>query len=189
MSKLSESVIPLIHAGVVPDFLIRYGIRVQLRNHLQQLKASDVETELSNKLAIVKQLTDMPIAVATDEANDQHYEVPAAFYDLCLGPCKKYSSGLWPTSKTTFVESELHMLELYCKRAGVTDGMKIVDLGCGWGSLTLYLMEHFPCEVTSISNSHSDSGYRLPPARTQRSQSKETPLALSLLSDHNDNVI
>ena len=86
MSKLSESVIPLIHAGIVPDFLIRYGIRVQLRNHLQQLKVSDVEAELSNKLAIVKQLTDMPIAVATDEANDQHYEVPAAFYDLCWGP-------------------------------------------------------------------------------------------------------
>ena len=73
---------------------------------------------------------------------------------------KKYSSGLWPTSKTTFVESELHMLKLYCKRAGVTDGMKIVDLGCGWGSLTLYLMEHFPsCKVTSISNSHSQREY------------------------------
>jgi cyclopropane-fatty-acyl-phospholipid synthase len=71
----------------------------------------------------------MPIAIETEAANAQHYEVPAKFYDLCLGPCKKYSSGLWPTPQTTFEESEVHMLDLYCERAGVKDGMHIVDLG------------------------------------------------------------
>ena len=84
----------------------------------------------------------MPIAIATAEANEQHYEVPAKFYDLCLGPRKKYSSGLWPNPNTTFEESEVAMLEKYCENAGVEDGMSIVDLGCGWGSLTLHLAEN-----------------------------------------------
>jgi Mycolic acid cyclopropane synthetase len=159
-SKFSDHFLPLIHAGLVPDVLIRYGIRLRLRNHLLLLKSDTCEEELEQKQAIVQELTRMPIAIATDLANEQHYEVPAAFYDLCLGPCKKYSSGLWPTPRTTFEESELAMLACYCHRAGVQDGMRIVDLGCGWGSLTLYLLETFPnCHVTSISNSHSQREY------------------------------
>ena len=86
----------------------------------------------------------------------------ARFYDLCLGPRKKYSSGLWPKPNTTFEESEVAMLELYCQRAGVQDGMKIVDLGCGWGSLTLHLAERYPaCQITGISNSASQREYIL----------------------------
>jgi cyclopropane-fatty-acyl-phospholipid synthase len=84
---------------------------------------------MEQKMAIVKQLKTMPIAIATAEANEQHYEVPAKFYDLCLGPRKKYSSGLWPSKATTFEESEVAMLEKYCDLAGVKDGMSIVDLG------------------------------------------------------------
>jgi tRNA/tmRNA/rRNA uracil-C5-methylase (TrmA/RlmC/RlmD family) len=160
LSQASEKAIPLIHAGIIPDFLIRFGIRVQLRDHLNILNHVEAETELSTKMAIVKQLHTMPIALATDEANQQHYEVPARFYDLCLGPRKKYSSGLWPTATTTFEESEVLMLELYCERAGIVDGMKIVDLGCGWGSLTLHLAERFPnCKITGISNSNSQREY------------------------------
>lgn len=76
------------------------------------------------------------------------------------GPCKKYSSCYFPSPTTTFVESELAMLDLYCQRAGVQDGMKIVDLGCGWGSLSLYLLEHYPnCKITAISNSQSQRQY------------------------------
>ena len=93
---------------------------------------------------------------------DQHYEVPAKFYDICLGPRKKYSSGLWPSPDTTFEESEVAMLEKYCDIAGVQDGMQIVDLGCGWGSLTLHLAERYPnCKITSISNSSSQREYIL----------------------------
>jgi Mycolic acid cyclopropane synthetase len=158
----SDGLIPLIYAGWIPDCLIRWGIRLRLRNHLQELAGINAVTELETKMGIIQQLTDMPIAVATDSANAQHYEVPSAFYDLCLGPCKKYSSGLWPCDTTTFAESEIHMLNLYCERAGVVDGMKIVDLGCGWGSLTLYLAERFPnCRITGISNSHSQREYIL----------------------------
>jgi cyclopropane-fatty-acyl-phospholipid synthase len=160
LSQTAEHLIPLVYMGMVPDFLVRFGIRIQLRDRLATLRRDHVETELSDKLAIVKELHDMPIAIHTADANDQHYEVPSAFYDLCLGPRKKYSSGLWPTPTTTFEESEVHMLDLYCERAGVVDGMAIVDLGCGWGSLTLHLAEKYPnCKITSISNSHSQKEY------------------------------
>ena len=135
LSKTSEALIPLVYAGLVPDLLIRLGIRIQLYNHLAVLQSDSAEHELSQKLKIVHELHTLPIAIETDAANAQHYEVPAKFYDLCLGPCKKYSSGLWPSPKTTFEESEILMLDLYCERAGVQDGMNVVDLGTQSGSL------------------------------------------------------
>ena len=166
LSNAAESFIPLIHLGLVPDFIIRFGIRVQLRDHLAQLSSVHAEAELEKKISIVRQLHTMPIAIETTAANEQHYEVPTKFYDLCLGPRKKYSSGLWPTRNTTFRESEIFMLDLYCERAQLVDGMKIVDLGCGWGSLTLHLAERYPnCTITGISNSHSQREYILQTAR------------------------
>jgi Mycolic acid cyclopropane synthetase len=172
-SKLTESFIPLIQYGFIPDFLIRYGIRLQLSNHLQQLRHPDTETtdvpivelKMQKKMEIVQALSNMPIAIATEKANDQHYEVPAAFYDFCLGPYKKYSSGYWEHAKSTFEESETAMLELYCVRAGIaaldpTQPYSVVDLGCGWGSLTLYIASHYPhVHITGISNSHSQRQY------------------------------
>ena len=141
-SKLTDLAMPIVYMGLVPDFLLRLGIRYRLSHLLIDLRATDVEDEIETKMKTIEGLKTNPtIAIATDEANEQHYEVPAKFYDLCLGPRKKYSSGLWPDRKTTFEESEEIMLDLYCKRAGVQDGMKIVDLGCGWGSLTLWLCE------------------------------------------------
>jgi cyclopropane-fatty-acyl-phospholipid synthase len=117
-------------------------------------------------MAIIEELKTMPTAIATDEANDQHYEVPAAFYDLSLGPKKKYSSGLWPNKNTTFEESEVAMLDLYCERAQLEDGMSIVDLGCGWGSLSLHLLEKYPnAKITGISNSNSQREYILKTAK------------------------
>jgi hypothetical protein len=120
------------------------------RDHLNILASDGAEQELDQKLAIVHKLKTMPIAIATDDANEQHYEVPAKFYDLCLGPRKKYSSGLWPSPSTTFEESEIAMLEKYCVHAGIKDGMNIVDLGCGWGSLTLHLAENVSSGVKYI---------------------------------------
>ena len=98
-------------------------------DHLNILASEGATEELEQKLQIVEKLKTMPIAIATDEANQQHYEVPAKFYDLCLGPRKKYSSGFWPNPRTTFEESEVAMLDKYCALAGIEDGMKIVDLG------------------------------------------------------------
>ena len=121
-------------------------------DHLNILASETAELELDKKLAIINKLKTMPIAIATDDANDQHYEVPAKFYDLCLGPRKKYSSGLWPNKDTTFEESEVAMLSKYCEHASIEDGMSIVDLGCGWGSLTLHLAENVSqqCCTTAI---------------------------------------
>mmetsp|Transcript_59537 Transcript_59537/g.66642 ORF Transcript_59537/g.66642 Transcript_59537/m.66642 type:complete len:409 (+) Transcript_59537:45-1271(+) len=168
LSDLVESSIPLIHKGLVPDCIIRWGIRLQLRDHLNILRAEGATEELEQKLQIVQKLKTMPIAIATDEANDQHYEVPAKFYDLCLGPRKKYSSGLWPNRNTTFEESEVAMLNKYCELAGVVDGMNIVDLGCGWGSLTLHIAEKYPnAKITGISNSSSQREYILSTAKSR----------------------
>lgn len=162
LSKLAERCIPLIQIGLVPDFVIRFGIRLQTRDRLAQLASVNAETELQQKMDIVQQLRTMPIAIETGAANKQHYEVPARFYDLCLGPRKKYSSGLWPSPQTTFEESEVLMMDLYCERAQIKDGMKLCDLGCGWGSLTLHLAERFPnAKITGISNSHSQRDYIL----------------------------
>jgi 2-polyprenyl-3-methyl-5-hydroxy-6-metoxy-1,4-benzoquinol methylase len=201
-SKLTEYFIPMIQYGIVPDFLIRYGIRVQLSNHLQQLRhpvrsnviatststssrndTSEnipiVEALLQTKMDMVQTLSTMPIAIDTDKANKQHYEVPAAFYNYCLGPCKKYSSGYWPAavnkkSSCSFPESEVYMLELYCQRAGIADSdpaipLHIVDLGCGWGSLSLYVASKYPHTViTGISNSHSQREYIMSQAKERK---------------------
>ncbi|KAG7366484.1 cyclopropane-fatty-acyl-phospholipid synthase [Nitzschia inconspicua] len=169
MSGLTESFIPLVQLGLFPDFIIRWGIRLQLRDHLNILRAESVEQEMKDKMKIIDKLKNSPIAIKTDEANDQHYEVPAKFYDLCLGPRKKYSSGLWPKPSTTFEESEVEMLNKYCELAGVKDGMNIVDLGCGWGSLTLHLAENYPnAKITGISNSNSQREYILSTAAARK---------------------
>jgi len=166
MSKVTDILMPLVYAGLVPDSLIRYGIRVRCYDHLALLRAECAESDLASKMDIIQELKTSPVAIETEAANEQHYEVPAKFYDLCLGPRKKYSSGLWPTPHTTFEESEVAMLNLYCQRAGVQDGMKVVDLGCGWGSLTLHLAENYPnCKITGISNSHSQREYILRTAK------------------------
>lgn len=169
VSQASEAIgLPLVMMGLVPDCLIRYGIRLQLRDRLASLQQETVEDELAAKAQIVQELHKLPIAIETQAANDQHYEVPARFYDLCLGPNKKYSSGLWLTPTTTFEESEVAMLDLYCERAKVQDGMKIVDLGCGWGSLTLHLAKKYPnAKITSISNSASQKEYILQTAKNR----------------------
>ena len=106
------------------------------------------------KMAFVQELRSMPIAVLQEKANDQHYELPHEFFRLVLGPCLKYSSGYWPRAGMSLAESEVAMLELYCERSGFRDGMKLVDLGCGWGSVSLFFAERFPgSQVLSISNS------------------------------------
>jgi len=166
ISKGTDLAIPFVYTGLCPDFLIRFGIRLRCRDHLALLKQEGAEADHATKMKIIQGLKEMPTAIATQEANEQHYEVPAAFYDLSLGPRKKYSSGLWPSKNTTFEDSEIAMLELYCERAQLQDGMSIVDLGCGWGSLSLFLLEKYPnAKITGISNSHSQGEYILKTAR------------------------
>eukprot|EP01041_Mallomonas_annulata_P010599 gene10599-22133_t len=153
-------VLPVVERNLVPDPVVRYGVRVQLAGQLDALKTLSLEQQVKKEIDFVKELKGMGIAIAQDDANKQHYEVPDEFYQLCLGPCMKYSSCYFPTPTTTLEEAEVIMLDMYCERAGLQDGMNIVDLGCGWGSVTLYIAQKYPnSKITSISNSNSQREY------------------------------
>lgn len=150
----------LLEADKVPDFLIRYGIRCQLAQKLRIESRAGVESQQSYLSDLLNRLKTGDIAINTCDANEQHYEVPTEFYQLVLGKRLKYSSGYWPAESTTFDESEEAMLRLYCERAGIEDGQSLMDLGCGWGSLSLYLAEKYPnSEILALSNSATQRAY------------------------------
>jgi cyclopropane-fatty-acyl-phospholipid synthase len=108
------------------------------------------------KQVFARQLADGPIAVQTAAANEQHYEVPAKFFEAVLGPRLKYSSCYYPNSQTTLAEAEEAMLAITCERADLVDGHDVLELGCGWGSLTLWMAERYPnSHITTVSNSAS----------------------------------
>lgn len=146
------NLIEFAETGLVHDVLVRIGIRRRLGSRLRTTPVSaDSDVTLS---AFVKQLRNSPLAVATAAANQQHYEVPIEFFENVLGPQLKYSSGFFASPQTSLAEAENEMLRQTCVRAEIEDGMCVLDLGCGWGSLTLWIAEHFPtCEITAVSNS------------------------------------
>jgi len=157
--------IDLVERGLVPDALTRWGIRRLLEERLRDERARHADREARLR-AFVQQLAAEPIAVATDAANEQHYEVPATLYERALGPHLKYSGCYWPEGVQTLAEAEAAMLELTCERAGLTDGQEVLELGCGWGSLSLWMAEHFPASrVLSVSNSASQRAFILGRAR------------------------
>ena len=146
----------LLTKDLVPTPLLRIGIRQRLASTLAEHRKPNVEAQQAALLHYVADLKQMPVAIATVEANEQHYEVPTRFYQLVLGKHLKYSSGYWPSEATTFDESEATMLRMTCERAELKDGMKILELGCGWGSLSLWMAEHYPnAQITSVSNSRT----------------------------------
>jgi cyclopropane-fatty-acyl-phospholipid synthase len=108
----------------------------------------------------VEELRHSPIAIAAESANEQHYEVPTEFFKLVLGPHLKYSSCYWPAPETALVQAEEDMLDLFCRHAGIEDGMDILELGCGWGSLCLWIAHRYPqCRIYAISNSQTQREY------------------------------
>ena len=146
----------LLTRDVFPDPVLRLGIRRLLRQRLRDEDAGDVEARRARLLRMVAELREAPIAVETAAANEQHYEVPTRFYQLCLGPHLKYSSGHYTTFTETLAQGEEAMLDLTCRRAGIADGQDILELGCGWGSLTLWMASRFPnARVTAVSNSRT----------------------------------
>ena len=146
----------LLATGLLPDSIIRSGIRRRLAGVLKQ-HVRDTEDE--QQLAILDHaagLRKMPVAINTRDANEQHYELPADFFLRCLGPRLKYSSCLYRTGNESLAEAEALMLALSCERAELADGQRILELGCGWGSLSLWMAEHYPnSEITAVSNSAS----------------------------------
>jgi cyclopropane-fatty-acyl-phospholipid synthase len=140
--------------------LIRSGIRRLLAERLRQVDREDVAEQQEEQQHFVGQLRLSPIAIQTDAANAQHYEVPTTFFEKVLGPRLKYSCGHYATPSTSLADAEEQMLELFCRRAGIEDGMQVLELGCGWGSLCLWIAEKFPrCRVLAVSNSRSQREY------------------------------
>ncbi len=144
----------LVESGRVPDTLIRAGIRRRLARQLSELYLDDVEARDRAEHALLADWWTGPIALVPELANEQHYEVPPAFFQAVLGPNLKYSCGLHPEPDTGLEESERRMLALTEKRAGIEDGMRVLDLGCGWGSFSLWTARRYPnARVLAVSNS------------------------------------
>ncbi|MBD3169794.1 MAG: methyltransferase domain-containing protein [candidate division Zixibacteria bacterium] len=146
----------LAENGYIPDSINRIAIRRLLARRLSR-ESSASKTDRENRMAtMVEEIKKSPIALVPDKANEQHYEVPAPFFELVLGKHLKYSAGYWPEGINNLDDSEAAMLELTCQRAGLKDGQEILELGCGWGSLTLWMAEHYPgSSITAVSNSNS----------------------------------
>lgn len=151
---------PLLDRGILPDPLIRLQIRQRLRARIRHETRGTIQERHTRFRALLEDLRQSPIAIETDAANIQHYEVPARFFELVLGPRLKYSGCLWEPGTRTLREAEDAMLALTCERAEIRDGMEILDLGCGWGSLSGYIKERFPnCRITGVSNSALQRGF------------------------------
>lgn len=151
---------PLLEKDLLPDALLRTGIRRLLKQRLQQEKKADVELQQAHLMQLIGELKNSPIAINTQEANEQHYEVPTEFYQYCLGKHLKYSSGFWKDGVNDIDTSERDMLELTCQRAELKDGQDVLELGCGWGSLSLFMAAKFPgSKFTVVSNSRTQKIY------------------------------
>jgi cyclopropane-fatty-acyl-phospholipid synthase len=141
--------------GLLPDRLIRVGMRQLMRRRLLDEASEDGELRSQRFNRFLAELRASPIAIETGAANEQHYEVPAEFFHRHLGPRLKYSCALYPTGSEPLAQAEELMFRLYAERAGLVDGQRMLDLGCGWGSLSLWLAEHYPnSTVVGLSNSH-----------------------------------
>jgi len=150
----------LLENDVLPDSVIRAGIRRLLRERLREEDSGNPERQRARRLRFVEELRASPVAVETKAANEQHYEVPAAFFVKCLGPRRKYSSAYWPEGVQNLADAEEAMLDLTCRRARLEDGQTVLELGCGWGSLSLYMARRFPnSQIAAVSNSHSQKQF------------------------------
>lgn len=158
LQKLLSPYLPnldtILDTGYLPHFVIRRGIRYQLAQRISMIKATSVASSVETKMAYIRALRERPMAIETEKANEQHYEVGTGILAGMLGPRMKYSCCLYPKGGETLGQAEVEMLKLYVERADLHDGQKILDLGCGWGSLSLFMAELFPnSEIVAFSNS------------------------------------
>jgi len=150
----------LVETNRVPDWLIRAGLRFSLSRTLRRRYRASLEMRTGQKRALIEKLRQSPIAIHTDDPNRQHYEVPSTFFQRVLGPWLKYSCCYWPEGTGTLVGAEEAMLRLTCQRARLEDGMGVLDLGCGWGSLSLWIATHYPrSQVLAVSNSRTQRAF------------------------------
>ena len=149
----------IVDSGLVPEPLLRAGIRAVCALRLRQERGS-VEEEQARLQALIEELRRGELAIETAAANAQHYEVPPAFFERVLGPHLKYSSCYWPRGVERLGDAEAAMLELTAERAGLADGQDVLDLGCGWGALSLWAARRFPASrITAVSNSRTQRAF------------------------------
>ncbi len=150
----------LLERDLLPDSVIRYGIRRLLAQRLREEDKGDPEAQQAHLMRLVETLRRSPVAIATREANEQHYELPCDFFVHVLGRNLKYSSCYFDPGVTSLDAAEDRMLALTCERARLHDGDRILELGCGWGSLTLWMARHYPnARITAVSNSRTQKQF------------------------------
>ena len=159
MSLLSLS-LDAVERGLIPDALTRSAIR---RLCEQRLRDSDRGNDIANERSLQSFVASMisgPVAPVPDKANEQHYELPPEFFAAVLGPRRKYSSCFFPETSSSLAEAEEAALAITCERAQLADGQDILELGCGWGSLSLWMAERYPhSRITAVSNSAPQRGF------------------------------
>lgn len=158
--QLTKLAINLAEKGLLPDFIIRQGIRTLSKTRLEGIHVDNCEQGAKIESEFFCAMNNAPIALVPELANSQHYELPTNFFQLCLGKHRKYSSCYWLPETKTLEEAEANALKLSCEHADLQDGQHILELGCGWGSLTLWMAEHYPnSQITAVSNSNSQREY------------------------------
>ena len=152
--------IKLAEKGILPDFFIRLGIRKLCGQRLTDANDLSLKAREEKHQKWIDILMESPIALVPEKANEQHYEVPPRLFELVLGAKLKYSSGYWPQGTSTLDDSEVQMLKLTSKRAALSDGQEVLELGCGWGSLTFHMALTYPnSKITAVSNSNDQRQY------------------------------
>jgi cyclopropane-fatty-acyl-phospholipid synthase len=160
MSNRTAAAVHWVEQGLVPDRVVRLGIQRLLRARLAELRDGDAAATAALAESFTAAMRDAPIALVPEKANEQHYELPAAFFAAVLGPHRKYSCCWWREGAATLEDAEAAALEATCARAGIADGQRVLELGCGWGSLSLWIAERCPASrVTALSNSHSQRAF------------------------------
>jgi cyclopropane-fatty-acyl-phospholipid synthase len=156
----------LLDREVLPDWLIRAGIRRIVAARLREQEAGGIDAQSARFEALLQTLATSSIAVTPEAANGQHYGLPPRFFELVLGRHLKYSSAWWPDGVATLDEAEARMLDLTVERARLADGQTVLELGCGWGSLTLFMAARFPASrIVAVSNSAPQRDFILRRAR------------------------
>ena len=156
VSAAAPAALGWVEQGLVPDSVVRAGIRRLCNARLAEIEAGDAEAACRRTEAFLASMNAGPIAPLPWLANEQHYEVPAEFFALALGPHRKYSCAYWPDGTGSLADAEAAALAATVERAELADGQSILELGCGWGSLTLWMAEHLPASrIVAVSNSRS----------------------------------
>jgi cyclopropane-fatty-acyl-phospholipid synthase len=146
--------------GWIPDYFLRWGISRLLAERLNQITSNGLESQEASLRAFIEEARSGPIALHTEDANRQHYELPTEFFQILLGKRLKYSCCLWPDGVSDLDNAEEEMLALTVKRAQIVDGMRVLELGCGWGSLSFWMAEKFPhSDIHAVSNSSTQREY------------------------------